>query len=121
MSYYAIVKQELAPSKNGGEMITMTLYDIESREEFRTYIDPNMENFDHWIEIITNPEKGYIVTGLKKKPNYGRYKHEILNADCEPIVVKRVKDVKEMERRMRENWAREDFEKSGFGRLYDVE
>lgn len=120
MAYYAIINQELSTSRiSGAEMITLTLLDIETREEFRSYIDASMENFLHWADIITHPEKGFCVTGLKKKRGHGRYSHEILNADCEPIVVKEFADVKDMERRLRQQWAKQDFANTPFGKLFD--
>lgn len=120
MSYYAIIKQEYGISKkSGAEMITLTLLDLETREEYRSYIDASMENFCQWAEIITQAEKGFVVSGLKKKRNYGRYNHEILNADCEPVIVAEYPDVKKMEKRLRQQWAKEDFAATSYGRLFD--
>jgi hypothetical protein len=121
MSYHAIVKQELEASKTGGEMITLTCFDIETREEFRSYIVANMKNFEHWIDIISHPDEGFIVGGLKRKKNNGKYNHEILNADCVPVIVKRMKSAKQMEKIMREKWAKDDFEKTDFGRLFKID
>jgi hypothetical protein len=119
MAYHAIINQEYTVSKiSGAEMVTLTMLDIETREEFRSYVDASMENFCHWEEIITQPEKGFVVTGLKKKRNYGRYKHEILNADCIPVIVAEYPDVKKMERRLRQQWAREDFANTPYGKLF---
>jgi hypothetical protein len=119
MAYYAITNQEFGISKKtGAEMITLTLLDIETREEYRSYIDASMNNFTHWEEIITKPQCGFVVTGLKTKRNYGRYTHDILNADCEPVIVQEFPDVKLMERNLRKHWAREDFANTPFGRLY---
>jgi hypothetical protein len=119
MSYYAIINQEYGISKvTGAEMITITALDVETREECLSYVDSSMENFVHWAEIITQPEKGFVVTGLKKKRNYGRYKHEILNADCQPVIVAEYPDVKKMERRLRQQWAKEDFAATPFGQLF---
>lgn len=118
-SYYAIIKQELGISKkSGAEMVTITALDIETREECLSYIDSTMNNFEHWAEVITQPEKGFVVTGLKKKRNYGRYNHEILNADCEPIIVAEYPDVKKMEKRLRQQWAKEDFQSTPYGKLF---
>jgi hypothetical protein len=122
MSYYAIIKQEYGISrKSGAEMITLTLVDLETREEFKSYIDASMENFCQWAEIITQAEKGFVVTGLKKKRNHGRYNHEILNADCEPVIVAKYSDVKKMEKRLRQQWAKEDFNQTPFGKLFQGE
>jgi hypothetical protein len=122
MAYYAIISQELGTSKkSGAEMITLTLIDLETREEFRSYIDSSMANFCNWAEIITQPEKGFVVTGLKKKRNYGRYNHEILNADCEPVIIADYPDVKKMERKLRQQWAREDFNNTPYGKLFNGE
>jgi hypothetical protein len=122
MAYYAIINQEYGTSKkSGAEMITLTLVDLETREEFRSYIDSSMENFCNWAEIITQPEKGFVVTGLKKKRNYGRYNHEILNADCEPVIIADYPDVKKMERKLRQQWAREDFNNTPYGKLFNGE
>jgi hypothetical protein len=120
MAYYAIINQEYGISKvTGAEMITITALDVETREECLSYVDSSMENFVHWAEIITQPEKGFVVTGLKKKRNYGRYKHEILNADCQPIVVAEYPDVKKMERNLRRSWAKEDFAATPFGKMFE--
>lgn len=120
MAYYAIIKQELGLSKiSGAEMVTLTIIDVETREEFRCYVDSTMENFIHWAEILTKPEKGFIVTGLKKKRNYGRYNHEILNADCEPTIVVEFNDVKVMEKRIRKQWAKDDFAATPYGQLFN--
>lgn len=117
--YYAIIKQEFGLSRiSGAEVITVTFLDIETREELVSYIDASMENFCHWEEIITQPERGFVVTGLKKKRGYGRYRHEILNADCEPIIVADYPCVKKMQQRLRQQWAREDFEQTQYGRLF---
>jgi hypothetical protein len=122
MAYYAIISQELGTSKkSGAEMITLTLIDLETREEFRSYIDSSMENFCNWAEIITQPERGFVVTGLKKKRNYGRYNHEILNADCEPVIVADYPDVKKMQRRLRQQWAKDDFNQTPYGKLFNGE
>jgi len=120
MAYYAIINQEFGTSrKTGAEMITLTLVDIETREEFRSYIDASMANFFQWEPIITNPDRGFVVTGLKQKRNYGRYNHEILNADCDPIIVAEYPDVKKMERNLRRSWAKEDFAATPFGKMFE--
>jgi len=122
MAYYAIISQDFGTSrKTGAEMITLTLLDIETREEYRSYIDASMQNFCQWADIITRPERGFVVTGLKKKRNYGRYTHEILNADCDPVVVQEYPDVKKMERNLRRHWAQEDFQKTPFGQMFKGE
>jgi hypothetical protein len=120
MAYHAIINQEYSISKvTGAEMITITALDIESRKESLSYIDASMENFVQWAEIITQPEKGFVVTGLKKKRNNGRYKHEILDADCQPVIVAEYPDVKKMERRLRQQWAKQDFAATPFGKLFE--
>lgn len=120
MAYYAIIKQELGISKKSGcEMITLTLVDLDTREEFRSYIDSAMENFLQWEEIITKPEQGFVITGLKKKRSYGRYNHEILNADSEPIIVAKYPDVVKMQRNIQRYWAQEDFKASPYGSLFE--
>jgi hypothetical protein len=122
MAYYAITAQDFGTSrKTGAEMITLTLIDIETREEYRSYIDASMENFCQWADIITEPQKGFVITGLKKKRNYGRYAHEILNADCDPVIVAEYPDAKKMERRLRQQWAREDFAATPYGKLFGEE
>lgn len=122
MAYYAITNQEFGVSrKSGAEMITLTLIDIETRDSYRSYIDSSMDNFCLWEEIITHPERGYVVTGLKKKRSYGRYNHEILNADCDPVIVAEYPDVKQMERNLRKHWAKIDFKQTPFGKLYGQE
>lgn len=118
-SYYAIIDQRIGPSAYGGEMVTITFLDIQTREECVSYIDEKMENFFHWADVITQPEKGFVVTGLKKKKGKGNYAHQILNADCEPIIVREFQDVKQMERKLRQSWAQQDFEATPFGRLFD--
>lgn len=122
MAYYAIINQEFGTSrKSGAEMITLTLIDLETREEYKSYIDSSMENFCLWAEIITQPDKGFVVTGLKKKRSYGRYNHEILNADSEPIIVAEYPDVKKMEKKFRQYWAKEDFKQTPFGKFFGEE
>ena len=118
-SYYAIISQEIKPSKNGGEMITVIALDIETRDECISYIDPNMKNFFHWEQIITHPEQGFIVTGLKRKARLGAGGRYVLNADCEPIVVKEFDSIKKMEQRLRSTWAKQDFEATPFGKLFE--
>jgi hypothetical protein len=120
MAYHAIVKQEIGTSKiSGAETITLTIYDVETGDEYRSYIDASMKNFEHWIDVISNPEQGYIVTNLKEKRNYGRYNHDILNADCEPIVIEVWESGKHLEKLLRQHWARKDFAKTPFGKLFD--
>jgi hypothetical protein len=120
MAYYAIINQEFSVSrKTGAEMITLTLVDVETREEYRSYIDASMQNFCQWAEIITQPEKGFVVTGLKKKRNHGRYNHEILNADCDPILVAEYPDVKKMQKNLQRQWAKEDFAATPYGQLFN--
>jgi hypothetical protein len=119
MAYHAIVKQEIGTSKiSGAETITMTIFDIETRKEYRSYIDASMKNIEHWIDVISNPERGYIVTNLKEKRNYGRYNHDILNADCEPTIIEVWESGKELEKMLRQHWAKEDFAKTPFGKLF---
>jgi hypothetical protein len=60
-----------------------------------------------------------VVTGLKQKRNYGRYNHEILNADCDPMIVAEYPDVKKMERNLRRSWAKEDFAATPFGKMFE--
>ena len=118
-SYYAIIDQEFGISKKtGAEMITLTLLDIETREEYRSYIDASMQNFELWAEVITQPDRGFVVTGLKQKRSYGRYTHEILNADCEPIIVADYPNIKIMEKKLRQQWAQQDFAETPFGRMF---
>ena len=120
MAYHAIVKQEIGSSKiSGADTITMTIFDVETRDEYRSYIDASMKNIDHWLDVITNPDQGYIVTGLKEKRNYGRYNHDILNADCEPIIIEVWESGKELEKFLRQQWAKQDFAKTPFGKLFD--
>jgi hypothetical protein len=119
MAYYAIINQEYGTSrKTGAEMITLTLVDLETRDEYKSYIDASMANFCQWADIITQDHKGFVVTGLKKKRNHGRYNHEILNADCEPIIVAEYPDVKKMEKNLRKHWAKEDFAATPYGNLF---
>ena len=117
-SYYAIISQDIKPSKNGGEMITIIALDIESRDECISYLDPSMKNFLLWEHIITQPERGFVVTGLKRKARLGAGDRYVLNADCEPIIVKEFDNVKSMERRLRSTWAKMDFEATPFGRMF---
>lgn len=119
MAYYAITDQEFGVSrKTGCEMITLTLYDLETREEFRSYVDSSMQNFEQWAEIITQPEKGWVITGVKKKRSYGRYTHEIINADSEPVIVAEYPDARRMFKNLKQYWAQEDFKKTAFGQLF---
>lgn len=122
MAYYAIIKQELGVSrKTGAEMITLDLVDVETREEFRCYVDSSMDNFEQWAEIITQPEKGWIITGVKKKRSYGRYNHEILNADSDPTIVVEFNDHRQMTKRLYQAWAKEDFRNTPYGKLFGDE
>lgn len=117
--YDAVISQELGNSKNGGEMITLTFLNLETREESRSYIDETMTNFMQWAEIITQPQKGFIIQDLKEKRNYGRYNHTILNADCVPVVAAEFPDVKKMENQIRKMWAKEDFLATPYGKLFE--
>ena len=119
MAYYAIISQSIEPSKHGGEMVVLEALEIESREECISYIDPKMRNFELWESVITQPEKGFVITGLKRKTRLGSRDRVVLNADCEPLVVKEFDNAKEMERRLRANWAKQDFENTPFGRLFE--
>jgi hypothetical protein len=117
--YDAVISQELGNSKNGGEMITLTFLNLETREESRSYIDETMTNFMQWAEIITQPQKGFIIQDLKEKRSYGRYNHTILNADCVPVVAAEFPDVKKMENQIRKMWAKEDFLATPYGKLFE--
>lgn len=117
--YDAIIDQDIGPSKNGGEMVTLTFLNLETREESRSYIDETMTNFMQWVEIITQPEKGFVIAGLKEKRSYGRYNHNILNADCVPVIVAEYPDAKKMEKKLRQLWAQEDFLATPYGKLFE--
>lgn len=120
MANYVITNQELTTSRvSGAEVVKITLRDIESRDEYVCYVDSSMDNFVLWEEIITQPWKGFIITGLKRKRNYGRYKNEILNADYEPIILVETADAKQLHKKVLAHWAREDFRQTPFGRLFD--
>lgn len=122
MAYYAIVKQEIGTSKiSGADTVTMTIFNVDTGDEYRSYIDASMNNAEHWVDVISNPEKGYIVDGLKEKRNYGRYNHDILNADCEPVIVAVVPSGKELEKMLKQHWAKKEFLKTPFGKLFDIE
>ena len=122
MAYHAIVNQKLSVSrKSGAEMVTITFWDMETREELVCYVDSSMENFEKWAEVITQPEKGFILTGMKRKRSYGRYNHEILNADSDFTIVYEHPNVEVFKKKIQKMWAKEDFEATPFGRMFGQE
>ena len=70
--------------KNGryGEFYEVTFVD-EKGQPCVTYIDPAFENFWKWALIVKQPDKGFILTGLKQKT---RYRKPQFTAEGWPIV-----------------------------------
>ena len=120
MAYYFITNQEFSTSKiTGSEVVTLTLVDIDTREEYRCYVDSSMENFTQWADVLLNPQKGFVLTGLKRKRNHGRYNHEILNADSDFVIAYEDASLENFHRKLKMSWAKEDFLRTPFGRLFE--
>ena len=82
MPQYAILKQREFHSKYGGTATEIILVNIQTRQEFKTYIDQRNFNAVNWQHIIRHPERGYVLTGIKIKDQV----KGILNADSDPII-----------------------------------
>jgi hypothetical protein len=83
-SHYAIINQQADVSKNDGSpYVKLTIVGIQTRETFTTYIDLNNHNVDNWMDIIMNPNSGFVVHGLKTTVKNGK---TLINADSKPII-----------------------------------
>ena len=78
---YVIYEQHTKISKYGGTVITVNVIGVQDRKEYITYIDPTNYNAQNWTDITSNPQGGFLVSGLKVK------KDNILNADSKFTVL----------------------------------
>lgn len=74
-----------------GSFYEVTMVD-ENGQPCLTYVDESFDNWWRWALICKQPDKGFILTGLKQKTRYRKpqFTNEgwpIINADCLPKIM----------------------------------
>lgn len=108
--HYAVIKQDSGLSQVTGRPYTkITLVDLDSRQEYPTYADTANHNCVNWQQIVNHPTRGYILTGLKVVTRKGK---QIIDADCDPIIVSEFQDADELYLGIKKMWREVDSEKN---------
>ena len=84
---YQIIKQKgpLKSTRNQGSAYwDVTLRGLKDRRTYTTYVDVEMKNFEHWTEVLENPDVEYELGDLKLKDPIKR----IVDADSKPRIVR---------------------------------
>lgn len=106
---YAVIEQQSGLSQVTGRPYTkITLIDLDSRKEYPTYADTANHNSVNWQQIVNHPRRGYILTGLKVVTRKGK---EVIDADCDPIIVSEFDDCDELHLAIKKMWREVDSEK----------
>ena len=84
---YQVIKQKgPKPStrNKGSHYWDITLRGLKDRKTYTTNVDMAMNNFEHWITILENPEIEYELADLKFKDE----KAKLIDADSKPRIVR---------------------------------
>jgi hypothetical protein len=71
-------------SKYGGMMEEIVFIDIKTREQIKSYLDPENRNYHKWNSVLAGRDDGMIVGGLKTSVKNDK---TIINADSVPEIV----------------------------------
>jgi hypothetical protein len=84
---YQVIKNK-GPMKSkvnkGSAYWDITLRGLKDRKTYTTKVDVSMRNFEHWVEILENPEVEYELADLKFKDE----KAKLIDADSKPRIVR---------------------------------
>lgn len=81
-------------------MTTITLWGVEDRLVYTTYIVDDYKNASQWNYITRNATRGYLV----KFPNGKLSKSLQINADCQPIIEDETADTFELKQVCQRIW-----------------
>lgn len=106
--HYAVINQQSGISQVTGRPYTkITLVDFDTREEYPTYADTANHNCVNWQRITNHPGRGYVLTNLKIVKRKGK---EVIDADCDPIIVSEIEDCNELLLALKKMWREVDKE-----------
>ena len=71
-------------SKYGGMMEEIVFIDIKTREQIKSYLDPENRNYPKWNSVLAGRNDGMIIDGLKTSTKNNK---TIINADSTPEIV----------------------------------
>jgi hypothetical protein len=70
-------------SRHGGLIEEIVFINLESREQVKTYLDPENRNYHLWNTVLANRDVGQMVMGVKTAKKAGK---TVINADSQPEV-----------------------------------
>ncbi|CAB4137254.1 hypothetical protein UFOVP322_25 [uncultured Caudovirales phage] len=70
-------------SKYGGMMEEVVFINLETREQVKTYLDPDNRNYHHWNTVLANRDDGQMIMGVKTSVKGGK---TVINADSQPEI-----------------------------------
>jgi hypothetical protein len=107
---YAVIDQQNGLSQVTGRPYTkITLVDIDTRQQYPTYADTANHNCKNWQQIISHPQRGYILTGLTVVTRKGK---TVIDADCDPVIVSEFDDCHELDLAIKKMWREVDSERT---------
>jgi len=107
--------QQKTNGANGSDYWEIHFKTIKTREDYHTYADPSMNNWQYWQQIIDIAQhKGVVVSHVKIKDED---KH-LINADAEKMRVEYIVSKEELADRLAEYWDQLDAEQGGFQKFY---
>jgi hypothetical protein len=71
-------------SKYGGHIEEIVFVHIKTREQVKSYLDPENRNYPKWNSVLAGRDDGLIVGGLKTSVKNGK---TIINADSTPEII----------------------------------
>ena len=108
--HYAVIDQRSGLSQVTGRPYTkIVLVDLDSRKEYPTYADTANHNCVNWQRITSHPTRGYILSGLKVVTRKGK---EVIDADCDPIIISEFDDANELNLAIKKMWREVDKEQN---------
>lgn len=103
---YAVIKQKSGLSQvTGRHCTTITLVGLNDRQEYPTYIDKSMRNYDQWVHIVNHPNNGYILDNLELITKKGK---TVVDADCDPVIAHETQDCDHLYTLIKQSWADAD-------------
>ena len=70
-------------SRHGGMMEEVVFINLHTREQVKTYLDPENRNYHHWNTVLANRDTGQMICGVKTTVKAGK---TLINADSQPEI-----------------------------------
>lgn len=106
---------EKSNGANGSNYWEIHFKTIRGQEDYHTYADPSMNNWQYWSQIIDIAQhKGVVVSHVKIKDEDKR----LINADADKMRVEYIVSKEELAEHLAEYWDKLEAERGGFERFY---